>query len=311
MAIHGMLAQVAGATHVGSVRTENEDCCMALMVGSGQVVVPDPIRGAFSLTDVGLGDAGILVVVADGVGGNRGGREASQIVCQRVCSEASARLSAAVGDRAQIEAALLATVSAVNAHVRREAASGRGGPEMAATALILYVESGFIYLANVGDSRLYLLRGGRLVQRTIDQVGASPGDGEQRHFDLLQAVGWESIVEPEIGVGKLVPGDTYLLCTDGVYKELSNPAIRDILAARDGDPELCVESLIHEAIRSGGRDNVTCIVLQVAKCHALEYSDQGIVVGGSNDFGETDEATDCSGREMRLSNRVAPRTDFM
>ena len=131
------------------------------------------------------------------------------------------------------------------------------------------------YLMHVGDSRAYVHRGGRLRQLTRDQtfgeymvaLGAWSEEQAARapaSGNLSSAVGGSDIT-PVIGLVDLDPGDSVLLCTDGLYKHVSDEEITRVLGESSGSEPAC-RTLVELALAGGGTDNVTCVL---ARFHSV------------------------------------------
>jgi protein phosphatase len=117
-------------------------------------------------------------------------------------------------------------------------------------------------VAHVGDSRCYRLRGGKLVQLTTDHtLGAAGVQGAKANV-LSRAVGVKERVEVDITMESPLPGDIYLLCSDGLTRMVDNDEIRSALEST-ADLDQVTHSLIHKAKESGGRDNITTILVRV------------------------------------------------
>lgn len=134
---------------------------------------------------------------------------------------------------------------------------------------------GRLYLAHVGDSRCYRLRGSELVCLTTDQTMqlaglVGPGSG-----DLLQAIGITQSLAIDLLVEEPEPGDTYLLCSDGLPKMLDKLELQELLGQQP-DAELAVYELIERANDRGGKDNVSVIVLRFAGEPQAETSHSGM-----------------------------------
>ncbi len=143
---------------------------------------------------------------------------------------------------------------------------------MGATVVAVQIDGERVSLAHVGDSRAYRLRGGEIEQLTqdhsfvADQVrkGAmTPLEAENSKLQsvLLRALGPDMEVEVDVNEELLVDGDTLLLCSDGLTRELSDPQIAAILGDTEDEQE-AADRLIDLANQAGGGDNVTAIVLR-------------------------------------------------
>jgi serine/threonine protein phosphatase PrpC len=264
----------AGATDTGRVREKNED--QYLIAGLRRVVeIEDtsiPIEGRLGFT---RGASALLLLVADGVGGGKGGEEASRRTLDtivRYVAGSSLFFSELTeeGQRALLQDLTL-SVQWSHAAVRNQAAGRTSLQGMATTLTMVLVLWPRAYVVQIGDSRCYRLRPPTLTQVTKDQTiaqemidqgllpPAAAGRSALGHV-LSQAVGnQESEIWPEISSLDLEAGDTLLLCTDGLTKHLADPQIAELLAKADSAKEACA-SLIDAALKDGGSDNVTVIV---------------------------------------------------
>ena len=120
-----------------------------------------------------------------------------------------------------------------------------------------------LYVGHVGDSRCYRLRGGELRQLTTDHALKELGLSGPRENDLFKAIGIEDQVAVDVVVDKPLPGDVYLLCSDGLPKMVAHERIREVLL-KEEDAEAAVYGLIEEANDAGGRDNVTVLLAKVS-----------------------------------------------
>ncbi len=235
--------RVHGATHVGSVREANED---ALIV------------------DVAHG----LYAVFDGMGGAMAGDIASQKARDVVKEYVRAR-RAQLDARAVVDAALNAASSAVHA----EALVRRDRRGMGTTAVVaLMVDERRVVIGHVGDSRAYLLREGRLTQLTRDhtvvaellaQNAISPEEAEVHAYRSVLSRNLGARPECRVDLAEVVlqRGDRLLLCSDGLYGFTSTESIQQLLGSTDA-PEQVGKDLIEAALRGGGGDNVTVVVLE-------------------------------------------------
>jgi len=255
-----MTVAAAGVTDIGRVRHNNEDAFIVAPVGSDDVVKSASGESVFD-----LGGVRVLLAVSDGMGGAAAGEVASAIVLQ------SLRQSL-VEQRSDRESALRTAVERANREVLTAAANpARKG--MGATLTAMFLHGDDAHVAEVGDSRAYLSRGGQLYQLTHDQsyvqmlldAGAlKPDEAERSPLKnvILSAMGHGPDVRVEIGRLKLRAGDKILLCSDGLSNELSAPEIEQALVASRPPLETC-QNLIALANQHGGNDNVTVIVAEL------------------------------------------------
>jgi len=237
------LPSVAGATHVGVVRRINQDAF-------GRY--DDPERGES------------LLVVADGLGGHRGGEVAS-----RMAIDLLGPLVGAGTDSPALR--LTRAIEEANRQIHEAARIDYTLEGMGTTVVCLLISrDGPCHVAHVGDSRLYRLRAERFEPLTEDHslVATLVREGvlrpdeartDPRKNQILRALGVRKEVEIDVAPLEAQPGDTYLLCTDGLHGLLEDFEIRN-LTLEHTDPELAVERLIEAANHAGGTDNVTCML---------------------------------------------------
>ena len=264
-----------GQTDVGLRRKANEDQFVIMtLVKSSQVQqtsVPDP--GVF---DALRGPEGWLFIVADGVGGQPGGAQASQTAVTslvKYLGQAAGCFNKIETDR---EHELLEQLEAAvhDAHRRiadehGDAVRKKGTPAGPATtltmAMLVWPRA---YIVHVGDSRAFYLRKGRLRQLTRDQTAGefmvntgawTEEQAKKAPFSgtLASALGGDEMT-PAVGLVDLQPGDTLLLCTDGLTRHVSDDRIAEILG-RAGDAESACRELVEAALAGGGHDNVTVV----------------------------------------------------
>lgn len=196
-----------------------------------------------------------LLVVADGMGGHPAGDVASSLAVGRTDRDLDVVEDDAHTGRMR---AVGAAVRAAHMEVRTAAADDPGKEGMGTTLVVAHVdeEERLLTLANVGDSRAYLLRDGKARQLTTD-------DSWSGIFGrtLTQAVGASEAVEPEVIEVELEPGDRILLCTDGLTDELDVDRIGELMSAADLDD--AGQALVDAALAAGGHDNVTVVLAEV------------------------------------------------
>jgi protein phosphatase len=144
---------------------------------------------------------------------------------------------------------------------------------MGTTLVSLVTEESRAWVLNVGDSRCYRLRGNLLEQITLDhslveeqvRLGRMTPD-EALHSPLrnviTRALGTQNEVTADVFEMETEPGDVFLLCSDGLTREVDDRRLEEILAGGQPQDEVC-ESLVCTANKAGGRDNITCVVVRV------------------------------------------------
>ena len=213
-----------------------------------------------------------LFIVADGVGGNNAGEIASRTAVETCRDFMSINHLAGVSERdiGDLFDACLARANDSVVEAGRQQPENRG---MATTLVLCHVREDKAYFANVGDSRAYLYADGQLLQITEDHsyVNALIRMGvlteeEARHHKrghvITKAIGAELTVEGDQYDVEIREGDILLLCTDGLYGELSKEEIIAILQD-DQDMQVLTERLVDRANQLGGRDNITAITVKV------------------------------------------------
>lgn len=245
--------EAAGATHPGRLRTRNED--------------------AFEiLADIGL------AVVADGLGGHPAGDIASRMAVQEVADYLRDLdldpTKPDVNDTGALPRPTMEMVAQAVQHANREIhLAGRRFPVtagMGTTIAALLVVRGFAIVAHVGDSRVYLLREGQLVQITEDHSRAAeharfhgpnthgkvPNDGA-----LTRCLGAWPRVDVSVSAVRRAPGDVFLVCSDGLWNAVSEDLMQHVLL-NTPDVGEAADLLIEEANAAGGPDNITAIVVR-------------------------------------------------
>ena len=146
---------------------------------------------------------------------------------------------------------------------------------MATTVVIAYVADNQLYIANVGDSRAYVLRDGELNQITEDhtyvntllKAGIISEEEAANHENknmITRAVGADYTIEPDFFQVSIEAGDMILICTDGLYGEVEKSELISRLTEEESMTHICNE-LVEAANRNGGSDNITMVVLKVTE----------------------------------------------
>ena len=217
-------------------RERNEDFC--------GVVTPDGEQLAIK---------GAVAAVADGVGGNAGGREAAEMTIRSILSDYYA-----TPDTWETHAALDKVLSAANRWLLAQAAAHNTLAGMATTLSLLVLRGRRYYLAHVGDTRIYRLRNNSLEQLTTDHVWDRP---DMRHV-LKRAVGLDQHLAVDYAAGELQAGDVFALMSDGVWEALGQKAVHEALMKFDS-PQLISDHLTQTALAQGSQDNASAVVVRV------------------------------------------------
>lgn len=230
-----------GDSHVGSVRDTNEDALI--------------VDGKWG-----------LYAVLDGMGGASAGDVASTKARDVIHEYVRARRSA-LGPRQLLEAAINAASAAVHGEAQRR----RDRRGMGTTVVACLIDGRRATVAHVGDSRAYLLRDGRLHRLTNDHTivaelvarGAIQPDEADRHAYknvLSRNLGAKATAAVDINEIELQAGDRLMLCSDGLYGYAASEAMHQLIASTDPAADV-VRDLIDAALRGGGGDNVTAILI--------------------------------------------------
>lgn len=233
----GALTSFGSRTDIGCLRDHNED----------SLVVTPP-----------------LFAVADGMGGHAAGEVASEIAV-RVLSE--------LAPEHPDGEALGRAIEEANRAVIQAAREGRGRQGMGTTMTAAMLEGERLVIAQVGDSRAYLLHQGKLQQLTRDhslmadmieagQLTPEEARTHPRRSVITRALGSDAHLHPDIYEINVETGDRLLICSDGLSGMIFDDQIENTLR-RVQDPQRCASQLVNEAIAAGGHDNVTVIVADV------------------------------------------------
>lgn len=251
------------ASHKGLVRSLNEDSLLSL-----ELLLGEGSEGMF------FG----LYSVADGVGGYEGGEIASslalRVLAKSVISSLLLPESPAEPPASNQEFALQALadgVRAANSEVCAESQARGNG--MGTTLAAVLVINSTAYIANVGDSRVYLLQGGQLRQVTTDHslVATLVAAGEitpeevythPRRNIITRCLGTAEDLEVDLFLEELKPGNSLLLCSDGLWEMVRDTEIRDVMLKGKG-PRVACEQLVELANQNGGVDNISVIIVKV------------------------------------------------
>ncbi len=262
--------QLYGLTDVGCVRTGNEDCFIIQPMDSErQGLNPDNL---FEIEPGG----NLFAAVSDGMGGAVAGELASQTalttLTHYLCDHDTALKDASPKETVGIlEEGLYYANESILQKVR-ETNALRG---MGATLTAAFIKKDIVYMLQVGDSRAYVLRDGKLIRITRDQsfvghlveMGTITESQAMKHPQrnvILQALGTQRQLKVDVSYLPLCRGDLVLLCSDGLYSEFLPDQLADrIQAVAERGLTQGLGILVHEAKMAGGKDNITVIGLEI------------------------------------------------
>lgn len=221
------------ATDTGRVRTANQD--------------------AFAQ----IGARGVWAV-ADGMGGYRDGDVASRMVCEGLQELAeTASLEAAID-------AIRERMTEVNERLHQASIREHNPVVSGSTVAVFIVQRTACAVVWAGDSRIYRFRHGRLTQLTTDHTWAAELNlqqpNEEADHAITRAVGGEDTLLLDVRRDRVRLGDRYLLCSDGLTRELPDERIAELMAGED--VQQCAKALIDATLEAGARDNVTVVVVE-------------------------------------------------
>jgi protein phosphatase len=215
----------------------------------------------------------VALAVCDGMGGAVAGEVASRAAAEAI--QAALERGGEPEGAGALGRRLLGSVEEASARVFEMARQRPSLSGMGTTATACALRGQDLFLAQVGDSRAYLLRRGGLTQLTRDQTLATlllergqltPEDLATCEFRniILQAVGTQERVEVDLTHVRVHEGDVILVCSDGLHGAITDARIRDVLDAAPSSDAAC-EALVAAANEEGGPDNITCIVARVLR----------------------------------------------
>lgn len=248
-----LLLEVAGRSDVGCVRANNED-------------------------NFGYDTRYGIFVVCDGMGGQAAGEVASKLAVDAVLSfyrEQSKRETgehAVAGGGLNVRSkSLSAAIASANRAIHQRVEKDPSHSGMGSTIAAVLVEGDFFTVGHVGDTRVYLVRDGKIEQLTNDHslvaehvrrglMTKEQANRSEVQNVLLQALGSDD-VDPDLDDLAAAHDDILLICTDGLTRHVSEEGITKILTAA-ANPKVACDALIEAARLKGGEDNVTCLVLR-------------------------------------------------
>ena len=260
-----VVVHVFGRTDVGRTREHNEDAFVVADLTAGNATLQPEVRTHT------VGPRGSLFMVADGMGGAAAGEIASAMAVEVVVRDMLVRWTQAAEPPTPelFAAALRSATDHANARIHRYASEHREYRGMGTTATVAGLLGDTLYVAQVGDSRAYLVRDGvarqitkdqSLMQRLVEagEITAEEAEVSERRNIILQALGPEASVKIDVTHQRVRRGDTLILCSDGLSGLVRGDEIARAVVAERDLVTLC-RMLIDAANAAGGPDNITVI----------------------------------------------------
>lgn len=214
-----------------------------------------------------------LYIVADGVGGHNSGELASRMSVGYMAQYVAMHPLSSVASKKDLRKYFLDCFQGANELIYSKSLEEENNNGMATTTVLCYLEGSDCYVVNVGDSRAYLVREGVMRQLTEDHTlvqdmlrsGLLTKEEALTHPDrnmITRAIGGESAIEPDFYRFETCPGDVILLCTDGLYGEVSADRILALSSDTFSMHELATK-LVDEANQAGGKDNISVVCIRI------------------------------------------------
>lgn len=279
-----MLAKIisAGRTDIGKKRADNQDQFLIADLNKSMLVQATSLNLETQSRLYGMSH-GKLFMVADGMGGHKAGNRAAVLAIDLLINQLLNSMHWFLQmDKTQDErekcfvADLKQMLQRAHEAIEQESNLAQDQKGMGTTLTMAYVIWPWMYVVHAGDSRCYLLRQERLEQITRDHTVSNQliaqGGMTQEEADASQ---WSNVLYNVLGAGahsveadvhrvELQPFDTILLCTDGLFRYVTDQELKDILLS-DAEPLECCRSFIELANYRGGADNITAIVARLGK----------------------------------------------
>ncbi len=213
-----------------------------------------------------------LYLLADGVGGSRSGEVASEETVESFANYIKLRIGD-VQEVFDIIGLLEEAMNFVNKKIHALSRDKKENIGMATTFVYALIKDGTSYIGNVGDSRAYLIHNKEIIQITDDhtyvnellKAGLLTKEEAKKHTKkniITRAIGAEEVVKADLFTFPIDLGDKMILCSDGLYDEISDDDILNIINKHD-DMQMCAKELIETANNCGGNDNISTICIKI------------------------------------------------
>jgi protein phosphatase len=263
-----MQIDYAAITHPGRVRKNNEDAFLLSALNGEEPLINQALR------PLHVAEQGFLAAVADGMGGAAAGEVASREGLAAVALHLFGhwgRLPLVDLTEERLLKAIVLAVEESSQAILRYSDDDRTARGMGSTLTAALIWNNHIYVAQVGDSRAYLFRQGKLQQITVDQTlvnelvlsGTLTAEEARTHPQrnmITQALGSPQQIVVVVYKVALRRGDRFLLCSDGLHGEVDDAKIQALMAPNHS-PRKTLEGLLEAALEAGARDNVTGVLL--------------------------------------------------
>ena len=234
-----------GVTHTGHVRTRNEDSILLLPEEN-------------------------LWIIADGMGGHQAGDFASQTITQN--------LGLFKQQQSVDDSILLLEENVINSNtiIRRKSEKLGKATTIGSTVVCLHIWRNYAFTFWAGDSRLYRFRNNNFERLTEDhsyveelvkmgKIEARDAESHPAANVVLKAVGIDDTLRMDFDYFEMLEGDIYIICSDGLYKDMEEEKIKPIIQANTADMDSLAQALLVSSLNAGGTDNTSIITLKVSK----------------------------------------------
>jgi len=236
---------IGHATRTGK-RERNEDFVGAVTPGADELAA----RGA-------------LLAVADGISGEGAGREAAEYAVRGLLADYYA-----TPETWEVPLAVDRVLSAINRWLMAQGAVDKTRAGMATTLSLLVLRGNRYTIGHIGDTRIYRLRNHEVTLLTQDHVWDRP---DMRHV-LKRAVGLDQHLMIDYADGDLLPGDRFLICSDGVWEALGNKRVHELMLLHE-DPQRAADAMVDAALEAGSADNATALIARIDTVAAEGWRD--------------------------------------
>jgi PPM family protein phosphatase len=234
-----------------------------------------------------------LFAVADGMGGAQAGEVASRLAAEALQGS---------GEAGAGEEHVVGLIQEANRRVYERGREDASASGLGTTITVAYVDDGHVRIGHVGDSRAYLLRDGRLEQLTQDhslvaelvrsgQLSPQEAETHPQRSVITRALGTDPDVDVDRFSVEAMPGDVFLLCSDGLTAMVDDERILELVQGSREALQAAVEALVREANRGGGEDNITVVAFEIGEPRAPGGGDTATLpaVGADPDDDTLDE----------------------